>query len=146
MTPEIIASKWAQVGDFSTGSTYPESSAEMMEMVMSNMEADREAAEAAATAEPAAPVNKSGLGSESIFNLMGMFLSKGEGASAIKTCKAVYGFNILLKKGGKPALQVTIDLKNGNGSVLLSAPEKPDATFTMTDSDFKDLCMGKLKP
>lgn len=104
LTPEMIASKWAQVGDFSTGSTYPESSAEMMEMVMSNMEAEREAAEKAGPAESAAPVNKSGLGSESIFNLMGMYLSKGEGASAVKTCKAIYGFNILLKKGGKPAL------------------------------------------
>ena len=93
----------------------------MMEMVMSNMEADREAAEKAASAAPAAPVNKSGLASESIFNLMGMYLSRGEGTSACKTCKAVYGFNILLKKGGKPALQVTIDLKNAKGSVIMSA-------------------------
>jgi len=54
MTPELIASKWAEVGDFSVGATNPESNQEMMEVIMTNMEkAKEQAAEA--------PANKSGL-------------------------------------------------------------------------------------
>lgn len=84
--------------------------------------------------------------SKLIFDLMGKYLSEGHGANAVAKCKAVYGVNILAKKKGKPVLQYTIDLKNGNGSVSDSKPSSPDAVFTMVDKDFVLLCKGKLNP
>lgn len=138
MTPESIAAGWAKVGDFSTGATNPESSQEMMETIMTNIEKAKEAEAAAATA---APANKSGLASEGIFNMMGAYLDAGHGKEAVAKVKAVLGFNILTKKGAKkPALSYEIDLKNGNGTVRQKDPKDADAIFTMTDSDFDSLC------
>ena len=39
-----------------------------------------------------------------------------------------------------------IDLKNGQGDVHQRKPKSADATFTMTDADFDNVCMGKLNP
>ena len=72
MTPETIAAGWAGVGDFSKGATNPESSQEMMEVIMNNIEKAKEAEAAGASA---APVNKSGLASEGIFHMMGAYLA-----------------------------------------------------------------------
>jgi len=144
MTPELIASQWAQVGDFSEGATNPESNQEMMEVIMTNMEKEKEREAAAAQA---APANKSGLASEGIFNMMGAYLDAGNGKEAVAKVKAVLGFHILKKKGEKkPALVYEIDLKTGPGTVKQREPQSPDAVFTMTDADFDALCNGKLQP
>lgn len=113
MTPEMIAERWAKVGDFSEGATNPESNQEMMEVIMNNMEQEKEREAAAAQAAPP----KSGLASEEIFNMMGAYLDGGHGKDAVGKVKAVLGFNILKKKGAKPSLVFEIDLKNGQGSV-----------------------------
>lgn len=55
-------------------------------------------------------------------------------------------FNIQAKKGGPVAKTYTIDLKNGNGKVTPGETAKPDATFTMVDEDFANVCLGKLNP
>jgi hypothetical protein len=91
----------------------------MMEVIMNNLEAEKEAEEKAQAAGGSVKVaeNKSGLASESIFNMMGAYCTMGEAKDAVKKCNAVFGFDITLKKGGKPALTFAIDLKNGNGSV-----------------------------
>ena len=60
--------------------------------------------------------------------------------------QAVFGFEILVKKGDKPSLIYTIDLKNAQGRTTKGAPANPDATFNMTDEDFYQVCMGKLNP
>ena len=112
---------------------------------MVNLEKQKEAEEAAAKAKPAAAaVNKSGLASENIFNLMSAFLAGGHGADIIKKVNGTYGFNVLLKKGGKPVAVWSIDLKNGNGFVKQTKPVDVDATFTMTDEHFVQLCAGKF--
>jgi len=90
------------------------------------------------------PANKSGLQSESIFNLMSAFLQAGHGPSIIPKVKATFAFNILKKKGGKPVMVWDIDLKNGNGHVIQQTPKNPDAVFSMTDADFVKLCDGKM--
>lgn len=75
--------------------------------------------------------------------MMGIYCDQGQGADAVKKCKATYGFDIVLKKGGKPVLSYSIDLKNGGGSVKPGKPDGADAYFTMTDADFVKLCQGK---
>ncbi len=40
----------------------------------------------------------------------------------------------------------TIDLKNGNGSCREGGDENYNALFIVADSDFFDICMGKLNP
>jgi len=100
----------------------------MMEVIMNNLEAAKEAEEAAAASAPAGgaatggaaiviPKNESGLASETIFNMMGAYCAMGEGKEAVKKANAVFGFDVTLKKGQKPVLQYSIDLKNGGGSV-----------------------------
>jgi 3-hydroxyacyl-CoA dehydrogenase/3a,7a,12a-trihydroxy-5b-cholest-24-enoyl-CoA hydratase len=145
LSPELIASQWAKVGDFSAGATNPESNQEFLEVVMNHMEKLKSKKEEA----PSAPAAKqgSGLKSEGIFNMMKVFLARGEGKPLIPKVNAAFGFEILAKKGDKtPALIYEIDLKNGQGDVNQRKPEKADATFTMTDDDFHAVCMGKLSP
>jgi len=68
----------------------------MMEVIMNNLEATKEAEEAAAASAPAGgaaagvPKNESGLASETIFNMMGAYCDQGEGASAVKTANATF--------------------------------------------------------
>lgn len=94
----------------------------------------------------AAATAGSGLVSEKIFAMMKEYLARGEGKPLIPKVKSVYGFEITKKKGAKPTLIYTIDLKNGQGDVMQQKPKNPDATFTMTDGDFEKVCMGTLNP
>ena len=89
---------------------------------------------------------KSGLVSEIIFQIMSRFMELGEGKHLVEQLKSLYGFEITAKKGAKPSLIYTIDLKNGQGRVAQEKPENPDATFTMTDADFEAVCKGTLNP
>ena len=84
--------------------------------------------------------------SQTIFEMMKIFLERGEGKDLVKKVNSVFGFDILAKKGGKPVLSVTIDLKNGQGSVEFKKPASSDAIFTMVDGDFEQVCKGTLNP
>jgi len=78
--------------------------------------------------------------------MMATYLGQGHGKPLIPKVASVFGFEILAKKGDKPSLIYTIDLKNGDGKTVRGAPDNADATFTMTDNDFELVCMGKLNP
>eukprot|EP00356_Strombidium_inclinatum_P009102 CAMPEP_0170488198 /NCGR_PEP_ID=MMETSP0208-20121228/6809_1 /TAXON_ID=197538 /ORGANISM="Strombidium inclinatum, Strain S3" /LENGTH=454 /DNA_ID=CAMNT_0010762703 /DNA_START=29 /DNA_END=1393 /DNA_ORIENTATION=- len=147
-TPGAVKENWEKVIDFSKDATHPESNQEMLEIVMNNLDNIKEAAAKEAAAAPAGGsfTNKSGLVSETIFEIMKIFLERGEGKDLIAKVGAVYGFDIVTKKNGKPALQYTIDLKNGQGLVKLAKPDGPDAVFTMLDADFEKVCKGTLNP
>merc|ERR1740117_1498086 len=131
---ENIAGQWEKVNDFSEGATNPESNQEMMAVIMGNLENQGKAQAA------------TGLKSENIFGMMATYLNQGLGKPLIPKVAAVFGFEITAKKGAKPSLICTIDLKNGQGATTKGAPENADATFTMTDADFENVCMGKLNP
>ncbi len=68
-----------------------------------------------------------------------------QGAGVVAKVGAVYHFEMRAKKGDKPEY-ITLDLKNGNGSISFSKAGKADATFIMLDDDFMKLFAGKLKP
>jgi hypothetical protein len=81
----------------------------MMEIIMTNLEAEKDSASSAAKAQPS-----SGLISEKIFQMMKVYLGRGEGKHLPKKVNAVFGFNINKKKGDMtPTLVYEIDLKNG---------------------------------
>ena len=142
---EDIRDKWAQVNQYETGASNPESNQHLMATVMNNIEAKMKA-KAAKPAGGAAAAPSSGLKSELIFGMMADYLSDGHGKGLIPKVDAIFGFAITPKKGAKPALIYEIDLKNGQGHCKAGKPAKADATFTMTDGDFEAVCLGKLNP
>jgi len=78
------------------------------------------------------------LKSHTIFEMMRLYLAKGEGENAVKKCQALYIFEILKVKGGPVIGRWLIDLKNGKGTVRVATEgDKVDSTFTMTDEDFE---------
>jgi len=78
--------------------------------------------------------------------MMSSYLDQGLGKDLIPKVASVFGFEITAKKGAKPSLIYTIDLKNGQGKCNQGAPANADATFTMTDADFENVTLGKLNP
>ena len=79
-----------------------------------------------------------------VFDKVKPFMEKS-GADVVKKVGHVYHFDVSPAKG-KPATTWTIDLKNGNGSIKEAKEGKPDATFSMVDSDAVALFEGKLNP
>ena len=103
-----------------------------MEIITSNIEAGKTA--------------DSGLKAEDVFGMMHTYLAQGLGKDVVPKVQAIFAFEILKVKGGKVEAVFEIDLKNGQGNVKKGKPEKADATFTMTDGDFEQVCLGKLNP
>jgi len=85
------------------------------------------------------------LKTDKIFELMASFLAKGEGKPIVEKLQAIYAMEILPQKGQPPARTWMLDLKNGNGRVY-QGKDQADSTFTMTDDDFEQICLGKLNP
>ena len=97
-------------------------------------------------AAPSSGASSSGLKSDQLFEMMGVFMQRGEGKHLIEKVNAVYAFEIIPEKGKPTARRWIIDLKNGNGAVNTNKVDTVDATFTMTDDDFVQVCNGKLNP
>ena len=87
-----------------------------------------------------------GLSADEIFGMMYTYLSLGLGKDVIAKVQAIYAFEITKTKGGKIEGIYEIDLKNGQGTVKKGKPATADATFTMTEADFEQVCLGKLNP
>lgn len=98
------------------------------------------------TAAAPATITSSGLKSDRIFGMMAAFMARGEAAKIVKQVEAVYNFDISAKKGGPVVKKFVIDLKNGQGSVYEGTSATADATFTMVDEDFEQVCLGTLNP
>jgi 3-hydroxyacyl-CoA dehydrogenase/3a,7a,12a-trihydroxy-5b-cholest-24-enoyl-CoA hydratase len=86
------------------------------------------------------------LKSDEVFALMKNYLSTGEGKDLVKKVGGIFQIDLLDKKGGKVVKQFYIDLKNGDGKVAEGANDKSNATFTVSDEDFYQICQGKLNP
>ncbi len=87
-----------------------------------------------------------GLKADDIFGMMYTYLAEGNGKALIPKVASIYAFEITKTKGGKVEAIYEIDLKNGQGTVKKGKPAAADATFTMTDADFDQVCLGKLNP
>ena len=83
--------------------------------------------------------------SEEVTKVMKAYVEGGHATKAIEKCDATYQFNITDKKDGEPVYQFWVRLKKDPKTGIGKA-DKPDATFTLTDNDFWDMCMGKLNP
>ncbi len=86
------------------------------------------------------------LSADDLFGMMYTFLAEGHGVPLISKVNAVFGFEVTKTKGGKVEAVYEIDLKNGKGNVRKGKPEKADATFTITEADMVQICLGKLNP
>ena len=74
------------------------------------------------------------------------YLNQGHGKDIIPKVNSIFSFELTKTKGGKAENIYEIDLKNGQGTVKKGKPASADATFTMTESDFEQVCLGKLNP
>ena len=132
------------MNDFSKA-TNPNDANDMLGKIMSNLEAKIAAAKAAAPAP--AQAASSGYQSEPLFSMMATYLSTGEGKPTVEKLQAIFQMEITPKKGAKPGLVYTIDMKNGAGKIVKGKTgDKVDATFTMVDADYASMANGKLNP
>ena len=93
LTLESIRDKWADVNDFSTGASIPESPQDVMKKVLDNMENIKKAkGMAAASSSPASGASSSGFKSEKIFNMMSVYLSRGEGKAEVEKVQSIFAF------------------------------------------------------
>jgi len=135
---ESIEQNWDSICSFDKNFTYPTESA-------SGIRVMTEACEKALNLKG----NKTSGGklkSEDVISLIKSYLGGEEGKALVQKVAAVFQFDILEKKGGKPVRTFVIDLLNGNGSVKDGPAEKYDALFTMTDDDFFGVTNGTLNP
>lgn len=156
-TPEDVKEKFNLITDFGRKNDFPTHASDTMPKFFENLErikAKGNATTAAPVQQPVvvaktpapAPVSVLGLKSENIFEMMRVYLARGEGKALIPKVAAVYVFEISKSKGQPAAKTWVIDLKNGQGAVDVGKVQNPDATFTMTDDDFEAVCLGKLNP
>ena len=82
--------------------------------------------------------------SVAIFKQM-MPVLEANGSEIVKKVGCVYHFEIRKAMADTPTV-ITVDLKNGNGSVAFEKTGTPDCTFVMLDADFVKLFQRKLKP
>jgi len=135
-----VQKRFGEILDF-TDPDYPEETTEVAASMFNHYTAQMEKL----SGVQANPTANGELKSVEIFDLIHSYLIK-EGAVAVKTCGAIYNFEIKRTKKGNVERTWGIDLKNGTGSVSLTPFATPDSTFTMTDDDFYSVCMGKLNP
>lgn len=143
---EGIRDQWGAINQFDSGASIPTSAQDVMQRVLANMDNLKAAKAKGASAPAGGAAPSSGLKSEKIFNMMAVFLGRGEGKEQVAKVQAVFAFQITPKKGAKPELIYEINLKDGQGHCKQGKPAKADATFTMTDDDFEKVCLGTLNP
>uniref|UniRef100_A0A8V0Y9M4 Peroxisomal multifunctional enzyme type 2 n=1 Tax=Gallus gallus TaxID=9031 RepID=A0A8V0Y9M4_CHICK len=94
--------------------------------------------------KPSALEPTAGLQSDLVFEEIGRRI-KEVGHELVRKVNAVFQWDIT--KDGKTAVQWTIDLKNGSGSVYQGpARSSADTTFTLSDQDFMDVVQKKTNP
>jgi 3-hydroxyacyl-CoA dehydrogenase/3a,7a,12a-trihydroxy-5b-cholest-24-enoyl-CoA hydratase len=135
--PEEVKEKFENITNFEKGQVdYPTDTTSGISVMM-------------ASEEKALKGNKTAdkvLKSDAIFNLIKNYLGGAEGKALVGKVAAVFQFDITEKKGGEVVKSWKIDLKNDSGSCKEGPADKYDALFTMTDSDFEQVCLGKLNP
>lgn len=77
---ESIRDKWAQVNQYDKGATIPTSPQDVLQKIMNNAEKAKEQASAGAGDSGS---SGSGLKSEKIFNMMSVYLARGEGKAEV---------------------------------------------------------------
>ena len=86
------------------------------------------------------------LKTDTIIKLMKAYVDAGLAKNASKKCNASYNFILTDKKDGAVVASFSIDLREGHEKVSTEKIDKPDATFQMVESDFHNMCLGKLNP
>lgn len=132
---EEVSKRISQVNDFSKTNTYYDEDQTSLSIVADSFEKFK-----------ANKTSNVSLKSDEVFKLITAYLNSGEGKDNVNKVSAIFQFDILEKKGGSVAKTWTIDMKNDNGSCVEGKPKSFDAVFTMTDTDFVDVCNGKLNP
>ena len=129
-----IAADFEKITDF-TDATNPETLNDTLCEMMNNVERNQ------------TNLTEENAKAEDIFQMMIDYLEMGEGQDLPQRVGAIFEFNMKEKKSGPVIGTWTIDLKNTPPSCKKGKGDsKPDATFTMVENDFKQICLGKLNP
>ncbi|XP_034619925.1 SCP2 sterol-binding domain-containing protein 1 [Trachemys scripta elegans] len=97
------------------------------------------------TSTSAKPSGKAAsLQSDLIFEEIGRRI-KEMGSQLVKKVNAIFQWDIT--RDGQMVVQWTLDLKTGSGEIYQGASRCPaDTVFTLSDHDFMQLVLGKIKP
>ena len=136
-TSENIEKSWEKICCFEKNATFPNDGSDGIKVMV-------DATEKAINLAKNKTAEK--LKSEDVISLIKAYLGGEEGKKLVEKVAAVFQFDILEKKGGKPVKTFTIDLLNGSGALKEGPAEKYDVLFTMTDEDFFGVTNGTLNP
>lgn len=139
LTPEILVQNWDKVVDFERKNDYPISGSDSIERMFENFEKQ-------SLAKSQTEKNDSKIQSEEIYKLMKAFIEAGLAEEAVKKCDSIYQFEITDKKTGKSAFQFWVAVNKNEQKAGTGSRKDADATFTVSDEEFFDICMGKLNP
>lgn len=134
VTPENIAADWEKISEDWTDSQNPETLNDTLCEMMNNVERNQ------------TNLTEDNAKAADIFQMMTDYLEIGEGADLPVKVGAIFQFNIKEKNGGPVSGTWTVDCKNSPPSCVVGKGKKPDATFTMAEDDFKNICLGNLNP
>ena len=110
-TAEQVRDKWSEITDFSRQNDYPKGSEDTFPKFNENLE--RIEKNKGAKQEKTVAKASAGLAADGIFELMRVYLDRGEGKEQVKKVDAVFNFEIKEQKNGQIAKTYVIDLKNG---------------------------------
>ncbi|XP_054840844.1 SCP2 sterol-binding domain-containing protein 1 [Eublepharis macularius] len=90
------------------------------------------------------PENAPGLQSEMVFEEIGRRIRE-VGIQLVKNVSAIFQWDIM--SGELMVAQWTLDLKTGSGEVYRGpSRQSANAVFTLSEHDFMELVLGKVKP
>lgn len=74
--------------------------------------------------------------SDDIFDMMRVYLERGEGKALVPKVDSIFNIQIKKTKEGPVVKTFVIDLKNGQGKAYVGSEKNANSSFTMIDSDF----------
>ena len=138
-TPEMLKENWEKVTDFSRKCDYSTSGSDSIERMFNNFEFQTKG-------KQPEPQNEGVVDSKTIYRLMKVYVEEGKADKAIKKCNSIYQFVITENESENIAFQFWVSVKPENQSAGEGVHKSPDATFTISNKHFFDVCIGKLNP
>jgi len=136
-TPEQIRDSWSVITNWE-GATRPTSAQDAHTLMFANLKSHGSSTDS---------VLVEGYKASTVFGSIQQRI-KSDGPTLVQKVSGVIQFDIKSDSDPSKVQTWTVDLKNGSGSVSVGklADSPPNATITMTDSNFVDLMQGSLKP
>ena len=138
-TPEMLKENWDTVVDFNRKCDYPERGSDSIDRMFNNFEAQTKNKQSEQKSDES-------IDSKIIYKLMKAYIEGGHAEKAVKKCNSTYQFNITENQGEKVTFQFWVTVKPEIQKAGEGVHNEPDATFTISDKNFFEVCNGNLNP